>query len=383
MSKKIYTILAILFAGITASLGIITLIYAKTITAIILYLLTICSTSLTSLMFVGAALKSNPQNTEDTSNPQSNYIECHNCTEHYDCERTYLGGCMDGKAYNSEELTDEQIIKALECCTVEEVPDCENCPLLRESCAIIRKYALDLIRRQKNEIERMTKWKDKLQDTKDKMEIKNIAKLSSYGAYIDEEFIYTDSLVKNKKVIVGNIAEYMYDLEQEIERLTEEKSFATRKMMESKAKAVELQKQVDKLTEENKKLSLKVWNYEQPARTPLYNSESMVNCNLVTCYNENFELKAKNAELQKQVNTLKTENTELHKEHTTLIAGSILKQQDIVKNTAEEIDCQIRELFYIPFEGKTEKQKWQRKGMEEGLEMALSIVKGYKNIEVE
>ena len=48
------------------------------------------------------------------------------------------------------------------------------------------------------------------------MEIKNIAKLSSYGAYIDEEFIYTNSIVEGKNVIVGNIAEYMYDLEQEI-----------------------------------------------------------------------------------------------------------------------------------------------------------------------
>lgn len=51
------------------------------------------------------------------------------------------------------------------------------------------------------------------------MEVKNIAKLSSYGAYIDEEFIYTDSIVEGKNVIVGNIAEYMYDLEQEVERL--------------------------------------------------------------------------------------------------------------------------------------------------------------------
>lgn len=48
------------------------------------------------------------------------------------------------------------------------------------------------------------------------MEIKNIAKLSSYGAYIDEEFIYTNSLVEGKNVIVGDIAEYMYDLEQEL-----------------------------------------------------------------------------------------------------------------------------------------------------------------------
>jgi hypothetical protein len=54
-------------------------------------------------------------------------------------------------------LTDEEIVKALECCTVDEVTDCENCPLLRESCAIIRKYALDFINRQKAEIERLTK----------------------------------------------------------------------------------------------------------------------------------------------------------------------------------------------------------------------------------
>ena len=59
------------------------------------------------------------------------------------------------------------------------------------------------------------------------------------------------------------------------------------------------------------------------------------------------------------------------------------KLQQAVKDTAKEIECQIRELFYIPFEGKTEKQKYQRKGMEEGLEMALSIVKGYTGVEVE
>lgn len=44
-----------------------------------------------------------------------------------------------------------------------------------------------------------------------------------------------------------------------------------------------------------------------------------------------------NTELQKQVDELKAENTELYKEHTALIAGSILKQQDIAKETAKEI----------------------------------------------
>ena len=56
------------------------------------------------------------------------------------------------------------------------------------------------------------------------MDIKNIAKLSSYGAYIDEEFIYTNSLVEGRNVIVGDIAEYMYDLEQEVARYKKEKS---------------------------------------------------------------------------------------------------------------------------------------------------------------
>ena len=41
----------------------------------------------------------------------------------------------------------------------------------------------------------------------------------------------------------------IHRLQDENERLTKEKSFATHKMMESKAKAVELQKQVDELTD--------------------------------------------------------------------------------------------------------------------------------------
>ena len=34
---------------------------------------------------------------------------------------------------------------------------------------------------------------------------------------------------------------------------------------------------------------------------------------------------------------MKSENTELYKEHTALIAGSILEKRDIVKDTAKEI----------------------------------------------
>lgn len=54
-------------------------------------------------------------------------------------------------------------------------------------------------------------------------------------------------------------------------------------------------------------------------------------------YNEAKDLRRKNVELQKQVDELKSENAELYKEHTTLIAGSILEKQDIAKDTAKEI----------------------------------------------
>ena len=30
------------------------------------------------------------------------YVECQNCKYQYDCERTYLGGCTDGKEWGCE-----------------------------------------------------------------------------------------------------------------------------------------------------------------------------------------------------------------------------------------------------------------------------------------
>ena len=30
------------------------------------------------------------------------YVDCHNCQNQYDCERTYLGGCTDGKEWENE-----------------------------------------------------------------------------------------------------------------------------------------------------------------------------------------------------------------------------------------------------------------------------------------
>ena len=55
--------------------------------------------------------------------------------------------------------------------------------------------------------------------------------------------------------------------------------------------------------------------------------------------------KAEITELQKQVDKLKSENTELYKEHTTLIAGSIIEKQDIIKATADKIFRQVLKLY--------------------------------------
>lgn len=52
-------------------------------------------------------------------------------------------------------MTDEQIVKALECCK-SPIPMCDDCPVgERDMCFdFLKGYALDLIKRQKAEIER-------------------------------------------------------------------------------------------------------------------------------------------------------------------------------------------------------------------------------------
>lgn len=36
------------------------------------------------------------------------YIECNNCKNIWDCERTYLGGCTDGEEWNEEKESDDE-----------------------------------------------------------------------------------------------------------------------------------------------------------------------------------------------------------------------------------------------------------------------------------
>ena len=55
-------------------------------------------------------------------------------------------------------MTDNEIIKALECCSVNAEGNCRGCPLLNDysPCGVkLTTNALDLINRQKAEIERL------------------------------------------------------------------------------------------------------------------------------------------------------------------------------------------------------------------------------------
>lgn len=51
------------------------------------------------------------------------------------------------------------------------------------------------------------------------------------------------------------------------------------------------------------------------------------------------------------------------------IIDYVQQQADVLENVKDNIGSLLNE----PFVGKTEKQQWQRKGMEEGLKMALEI----------
>ena len=61
--------------------------------------------------------------------------------------------------YGGETMTDNDIIKALECCSKPVGEDCKECPLISQDClkVDIEKLAIDLINRLQAENERLQK----------------------------------------------------------------------------------------------------------------------------------------------------------------------------------------------------------------------------------
>ena len=76
--------------------------------------------------------------------------------EYSELKKRHFGTNDTDKKLTDEEITDEEIIKALECCSTL-CCECDECPLycVGVNCSSfeLHRYALDLINRQKEEIE--------------------------------------------------------------------------------------------------------------------------------------------------------------------------------------------------------------------------------------
>lgn len=130
-------------------------------------------------------------------------------------------------------MTDEQIIKALECCISDNEKDCKlNCPYKGNMNMCVNdlpKNALDLINRQKAENEKMRQnWEQDQQDKiktiyKQKAEVENLnielqamrGAANSYKAEIEKKNTEIDILIRKKETLQDEICE----LQTEINRL--------------------------------------------------------------------------------------------------------------------------------------------------------------------
>lgn len=185
----------------------------------------------------------------------------------------------------------------------------------------------------------------KLTDEEIVKDIERSTGMPSYWKSIVLDLIHrlqdeNELLKQEKQLAYDTVKGYsLTDIEQkaEIERLTEYCGMFERgeigspmtndKMLALEKEKIELQKQVDGLIEENGIIK------SNPAMIVGRSLGKTIREKLL-----NYDrMKEQNDELQKQVDELKAENTELYKERTTLIAGSILQKQNIVKDTAKEI----------------------------------------------
>lgn len=116
----------------------------------------------------------------------------------------------------NKKLTDEQIVKAIENCNNKFDDSCDNCPYTEiEPCGKAQMTdCLDLIHRQKAEIERLTR---ELDDTicMNEMYIKKVKQNSKLQKQVDE-----------LKLLVKNMEQGYYPLIQLRESMEEEKSVA-------------------------------------------------------------------------------------------------------------------------------------------------------------
>lgn len=122
-------------------------------------------------------------------------------------------------------MTDEQIVKALGCCIQIDVNSCYSCPLYdREQGCLggdIRVVALDLIKRQRAEIEKLNKVKVfnfTVSNTKEIMPILFCHEKELKNQAVKEFAKFLIDKAENNVIRIGDLCDYVIDFNEMTEK---------------------------------------------------------------------------------------------------------------------------------------------------------------------
>lgn len=124
------------------------------------------------------------------------YVDCHNCKEQYDCERTYLGGCTDGKEWEEKPLLEKEdkefYFSLMTNCekVIEECPNKDGRRIACEYCRFeqVRKKAVEEYERKLAEDEEFVKRaNEEIESLKSKSSFKNSWKNKFFKAQEEVE----------------------------------------------------------------------------------------------------------------------------------------------------------------------------------------------------
>ena len=119
-------------------------------------------------------------------------------------------------------FTDDEIVKALECCCNNE--DCIGCPCLDHGCYYEVQYSLDLINRQKAEIERLNKEVDRLSQCVLYHEGQIIDAIKEFAErLLDEYDIWTESDVAEYQYVYGLVNNLVKETTNKLEENNNER----------------------------------------------------------------------------------------------------------------------------------------------------------------
>ena len=104
-------------------------------------------------------------------------------------------------------MTDEQIVKALEYCSSSDLGQCRNCPFYEqcENDEQLVKYTLDLIKRQKAEIERLEKHAQTIVKMKRCVDLKKQVEESAINRLAEKLKEYYPSIAKGVDYTVEEV----------------------------------------------------------------------------------------------------------------------------------------------------------------------------------